>query len=206
MEKFFEKIRPIAAFIGLGLLGLHLILLLIYYIGAGASPFAIVSWVVELALIGTLALAFFTKKEQLLKVVLVLLLAFYAVSLVLGGTNRLGLGEGGDVLGTLLMVFGILGMVSAIAALAVYLLRLALPETFDKPLFKMLVLALVASVVLFSFICSIFVFIEAGKTAAEIVKAGGDAGRMFPTVMYCIDQYIVLPTAFLIGVFVHEGY
>ena len=199
MEKFFSKIRPIAAFIGLGLLGTHLILLLVYLIGAQAGFVGYLRFTVELALVGALAFAYFAKKEELLKVTMGLLLAFFAVAMVLSGPNDLGLG------GDPGMVFGILALVAAVGALALFLLRFALPGVFDKPLFKLIILALVATVVLFSFICSIFVFVEAGKAAAD-AHANGYEIRIWPQVIYCIDQLIVVPAAFLFGVFVYEQY
>ena len=200
MGKFFEKIRPIAAFIGLGLLGLHLILLLVYMIGSGVNALSIVGWIVELLLVGTLAFAFFAKKDDLLKAVLVLLLAYFAVGVVLSGLNGLSFlgGDGG-------MVFTILAMVSAVAALALFLLRLAVPSVFDKPLFKLIILALVASIVVFGLIGSIFVFAECGKEFAEAKEYGYDV-KVWPWVIYTIDYCIVLPTAFLFCVLVYEGH
>lgn len=200
MGKFFEKIRPVVAFIGLGLLGLHLILLLVYMIGSGVNALSIVGWIVELLLVGTLAFAFFGKKADLLKVVLVLLLAFFGLGVVLSGLNGLSF-LGGDGA----MVFSILAMVSAIAALVLFLLRFAVPSVFDKPLFKLIILALVASIVLFGLIGSIFVFVECGKEFAEAQKNGYTI-KVWPWVIYTIDYCIVLPAAFLFGVFVYEGH
>ena len=200
MEKFFSKIRPIAAFIGLGLLGLHLILLLVYMIGAGAEPLSMIGWGVELLLAGALAFAFFAKKDALLKAVLVLLLAFVAVGYCLSGISALqwGGGDGGRV-------FAILAMVSAIGALTLYLLKFVVPAVFDKPLFKLIILALVASIFVFGFIGSIFVFVEAGKAVADAKKYGYEA-KVWPQVIYCIDYCMIVPAAFLFGLFVHEGY
>ena len=75
----------------------------------------------------------------------------------------------------------------------------------DKPLFKLIILALVAAVVFFGLVGSIFVFAEAGKAVAE-AKEYGYTAKVWPQVIYCIDACIILPTAFLFGVFVYEGH
>lgn len=213
MEKFFSKIRPLAAFIGLGLLGLHLILELVYEIGYGVGAVEIICWIIGLLLAGVLVVAYFLKKEELFKVTLGLLLAFYGVGVALHGLSMLGATGGTGEL-----VFFILCLICAVAALALFLLRVAFPAIFDKPLFKLIMLALIASVVLFGFIGSIFIFVEAGQTYADGLKAynqckkngydgcGYYLPKVWPVVIATIDTCIVLPAAFLFGFFIHESY
>ena len=192
MEKFFSKIRPLAPIIGLGLLALHLIMLLIFFIGAGVGVLQYFCWIAEVLLVGSLAFAYFTKRDQLLKVCLALLLAYHLVQLVFVGTSVYG---GAVIDAVAIKLFNIFTFFISLAVLALFVLRYAIPNIFDKPLYKLILLAGVA---LATLMCIINCFICIGFGAAQ--------GAAWTFYFLTLDQYLIVPAAFLFGVFVFEGH
>lgn len=199
MEAFFKKLRPIAAFIGLGCLAMFLILDLVANIGAiadGGSGSIMFAWTIELLLVGGLGFAFFAKRKELARALLVVLLAFYVVSISLGRDYSTysvyaDIDNNPLVAATPLLIPA---AVFAFSALVLVLLGFALARIFARPLFGFITVGAMAAFVFFTLIAFLLAMIGMGK-------ANADYGEVFQWHAFvgAVGELLFLPVAGLFG-------
>lgn len=187
MDKVISKLRRIAAFIGLCCLWAYLLFTFVSSVGqmaegAGASSF--IAWYIIVAFIGLLSFAFFVKKQELLKVLVILLLAYYAMRSVFGAANAFTFGAEGVLLAY--QIFALFALLSLLAAFVIFLLQNVFPGLKKHVVLRIITYALLGAHVFFSFVGWILYTIGIAEYAWYWVIEG-------------IGTMLFIPAAFLFG-------
>ena len=187
MDKIISKLRRIAAFIGLCCLWAYLLFTFVAAIGqmaegAGASSF--IAWYIIVAFIGLLSFAFFAKKQELLKVLVILLLAYYAMRSIFGAAGAFAFGAEGVLLAY--QIFALFALLSLLAAFVIFLLQNVFPGLKKHVVLRIVTYALLGAHVFFSFVGWILYTIGIAEYAWFWVIEG-------------IGTMLFIPAAFLFG-------
>ena len=192
MDKIIQKLRPIAAFIALGCLWSYLLFSLIYGIGIlaeGGGAGSFIGWYIIAAFIGLVSFAFFVKKKELLNVLVVLLLAYYAMRAIFESPAAFSFG-GEEGVGVAYKIFNLFGVLCLLGAFVLYLLQLVFPKLKNNLVIRIIIYALLASHALFLFV-GWFLYIF------RSVDWYGDYSWMF--IINGIGTMLFIPAAFLFG-------
>ena len=187
MDKIIRKLRPIAAFIGLCCLWAYLLFTLISSIGQlaeGAGAGSFIAWYIIVAFIGLLTFAFFAKKQDLINVLVVLLLAYYAMRSIFGAAGAFTFGAEGVLLAY--QIFNLFAVLCLLAAFVLFLLQHIFPALRGNVVLKIITYGLLAGHVFFSFVGWILYTIGIAEYAWFWVIEG-------------IGTMLFIPAAFLFG-------
>ena len=187
MDKIIQKLRPLAAFIGLCCLWAYLLFTFVGAVGqlaegAGASSF--IAWYIIVAFIGLLTFAYFAKKQELLNVLVILLLAYYAMRSIFGAAGAFTFGAEGVLLAY--QIFNLFALLTLLAAFVLFLLQNIFPALKNVAVLKIITYALLAGHVFFSFVGWILYTIGIAEYAWFWVIEG-------------IGTMLFIPAAFLFG-------
>ena len=153
MDKIIRKLRPIAAFVGLCCLWAYLLFSFIAAIGQmaeGAGAGSFIAWYIIVAFIGLLSVAYFIKKQQLLNVLVVLLLAYYAMRSIFGAAAAFNFGAEGVLLAY--QIFNLFAVLCLLAAFVLFLLQNIFPSLKGHAVLRIITYALLAGHMFFLFV------------------------------------------------------
>lgn len=187
MDKIIQKLRPLAAFIGICCLMAYLTFTFIAAVGQmaeGAGAGSFIGWYIIAAFIGLTVFAFFIKKKELLKVLVILLLSYYAMRSIFGAGNAFTFGAEG--VGLAYQIFNMFALLCLLAAFVLYLLQLIFPKLKSALVIRIIIYALLAAHVFFSFVGWILYTVYIAEYAWFWVIDG-------------IGTMLFIPAAFLFG-------
>ena len=187
MDKIIQKLRPIAAFIGICCLAAYLTFTFVGAIGQmaeGAGAGSFIGWYIVAAFVGLTIFAYFIKKKDLLNVLVILLLAYYAMRSIFGAGNAFTFGAEG--VGLAYQIFNMFALLCLLAAFVLYLLQLIFPKLKNNLVIKIIIYGLLAGHVFFSFVGWILYTIYMAEYAWFWVVEG-------------IGTMLFIPAAFLFG-------
>lgn len=192
MDKIIKKLRPLAAFLALGCLWGYLLFSLIYGIGflaegGGAGQF--IGWFIIAAFIGLVSFAYFVKKKDLLNVLVVLLLAYYAMRAIFGSPAAFSFG-GEEGVGVAYKIFDLFGALCLLGAFVLYLLQLIFQKLKNNLVIRIIIYGLLAGHVVFLFVGWILYIFRS-------VDYYGNYSWMF--IINGIGTMLLIPAAFLFG-------
>ena len=195
MEKIIAKLRPLAAFIGLCCLWSYLLFTFVGAVGQlaeGAGAGSFIAWYIVVAFIGLVTFAYFLKKQELLNILVILLLSYYAMRSIFNLANALTFGADGVLL--VYQIFNLLAVLCLLAAFVLFLLQHLFPALKEKAFIKIIVYGLLAGHVFFAFVGWILYTIGIAEYAWFWVVEG-------------IGTMLFIPCAFLFGYmyFTEEG-
>ena len=153
MDKVISKLRRIAAFIGLCCLWAYLLFTFIAAIGQmaeGAGAGSFIAWYIIVAFIGLLSFAFFAKKQELLKILVILLLAYYAMRSVFGAAAAFTFGAEGVLLAY--QIFNLFAVLCLLAAFVLFLLQSIFPSLKGHVVLRIITYALLGGHIFFLFV------------------------------------------------------
>ena len=187
MNKIIQKLRPLAAFIGICCLMAYLTFTFIAAVGQmaeGAGAGSFIGWYIIAAFIGLTVFAYFIKKKELLNVLVILLLAYYAMRSIFGAGNAFSFGAEG--VGLAYQIFNMFALLCLLAAFVLFLLGHIFPALRNVAILKIITYALLAAHVLFLFVGWILYTIGIAEYAWFWVVEG-------------IGTMLFIPCAFLFG-------
>lgn len=187
MEKLIKKLRPLAALIGICCLLAYLLFTFVAAIGQlaeGAGAGSFIGWYIIAAFIALVTVAFFLKKKELLNVLVILLLAYYAMRSIFGVAGAFTFGA--DGVGLAYQIFNMFAVLCLLGAFVLYLLQLIFPKLKEMLVLKIIIYALLAAHVFFSFVGWILYTVYVAEYAWFWVIDG-------------IGTMLFIPAAFLFG-------
>ena len=187
MDKIIKKLRPLAAFLGLACLWAYLAFTFIGSVGQlaeGGGAASFIEWYIVVAFIGLLTFMYFIKRKEIVNVLLVLLLAYYAMRTIFGAANYFSFGADGVLLAY--QIIDLFAFLSLLGAFVLFLLTKVFPGLQQKVVIKIVIYALLAAHVFFSFVGFILYSIGIAQYAWYWVISG-------------IGTMLFVPAAFLFG-------